>query len=228
MTSFKQIAANRANARRSTGPVTEEGKQRSRCNAVRHGLTAETVIGALEDAEDYEAFEAAITADYDAQSAVERELVLRLASLLWRLRRATTMETGLFEIQADRLSEFKEARQTSSASQEIVYALLGQAERIGLEGSISSGTEVPPGRAQTTGSPVEGSATELARCFLRLANLPNFALDRLSRYEATLWRQAGQILFALDALDRRKPHERRCRFHAGGRRESPPLERDEY
>jgi hypothetical protein len=46
------------------------------------------VIGALEDAEDYKAFEAAIIADYDAQSAVERELVLRLASLLWRLRRA--------------------------------------------------------------------------------------------------------------------------------------------
>ena len=41
------------------------------------------------------------------------------------------------------------------------------------------------------------SATELTRCFLRLANLPNYALDRLSRYEATLWRQAGQILFAL-------------------------------
>ena len=101
MTSFRQIEANRRNARKSTGPITEEGKQRSRCNAVRHGLTAETVIGALEDAEDYKAFEAAIIADYDAQSAVERELVLRLASLLWRLRRATTMETGLFEIQAD-------------------------------------------------------------------------------------------------------------------------------
>jgi hypothetical protein len=51
---------------------------------VRHGLTAETVISALEDAEDYRAFEAAITADYDAQSAVERELVLRLAGVLWR------------------------------------------------------------------------------------------------------------------------------------------------
>ena len=70
-------------------------------NAVRHGLTAEPLMGALEDAEDYKAFEQAVTADYDAQSAVERELVLRLASLLWRLRRATTMETGLFEIQAD-------------------------------------------------------------------------------------------------------------------------------
>ena len=91
MTSFRQIEANRRNARKSTGPTTEEGKERSRCNAVRHGLTAETVIGALEDAEDYKAFEAAIIADYDAQSAVERELVLRLASLLWRLRRATTM-----------------------------------------------------------------------------------------------------------------------------------------
>ena len=76
------------------GPTTDEGKQHSRCNAVRHGLTAETVIGALEDAEDYKAFEAAVIADYDAQSAVESELVLRLASLPWRLRRATTMEIG--------------------------------------------------------------------------------------------------------------------------------------
>jgi hypothetical protein len=74
MTSFKQFEANRRNARKSTGPTSEEGKQRSRCNAVRHGLTAETVIGALEDAEDYKTFEAAIIADYDAQSAVEREL----------------------------------------------------------------------------------------------------------------------------------------------------------
>ena len=70
-----------------------------------------TVIGALEDSEDYKAFEAAVIADYDAQSAVERELVLRLASLLWRLRRATTMETGLLEIQADHLREFRQGRQ---------------------------------------------------------------------------------------------------------------------
>jgi hypothetical protein len=124
MTSFRQIEANRRNARKSTGPTTEEGKQRSRCNAIRHGLTAETVIGALEDAEDYKAFEAAIIADYDAQSAVERELVLRLASLLWRLRRATTMETGLFEIQAEHLRGVKQA--IHPASREVVYALFGR------------------------------------------------------------------------------------------------------
>ena len=82
MASFRQIEANRHNAQFSTGPGTDEGKRRSRQNAVRHGLTAETVIDALEDAEDYAAFEMAVTADHDAQSAVERELVLRLASLL--------------------------------------------------------------------------------------------------------------------------------------------------
>ena len=91
MPSPKQIEANRRNAAKSTGPKTEAGKKHSRRNAVRHGLTAETVIGAPEDAEDYQAFEAVIIADYDARSAVERELVLRLASLLWRLRRATSM-----------------------------------------------------------------------------------------------------------------------------------------
>src|SRR5256714_6052154 len=110
MTTFKQIEASRRNARRSTGPITDEGKLRSRRNAARHGLTAETVIGALEDAEDYKAFEAAVIADNDAQSAVERELVLRLASLLWRIRRATTIETGLFEIQARHLLEFRSKR----------------------------------------------------------------------------------------------------------------------
>jgi hypothetical protein len=113
MTSFRQVEANRRNALKSTGPKTEAGKQQSRCNAVRHGLTAETVIGALEDAEDYQAFEGAIIADYDAQSAVERELVLRLASLLWRLRRATMMETGLFEIQAEHLRGYRLLRSSS-------------------------------------------------------------------------------------------------------------------
>ena len=97
MSSLKQIEANRRNALKSTGPTTPEGKERSRRNALRHGLTAETVIAALEDAEDYQAFEAAVTADYDAETAVERELVLRLASVLWRLRRATGIETALFE-----------------------------------------------------------------------------------------------------------------------------------
>src|ERR1700759_2180457 len=112
MSTLRQIVANRRNALLSTGPVTDEGKRRSRQNAVRHGLTAETVITTLEDTEDYAAFEMAVTADYEAESAGERELVLRLASLLWRLRRATAIETGLFEIQARQLLRFRQGRPT--------------------------------------------------------------------------------------------------------------------
>ncbi|MGO9682083.1 MAG: hypothetical protein ACLPTZ_05730 [Beijerinckiaceae bacterium] len=233
MTSFRQIEANRRNACKSTGPITEEGKQRSRCNAIRHGLTAETVIGALEDAEDYKAFEAAIIADYDAQSAVERELVLRLASLPWRLRRATTMETGLFEIQADHLCEFRKARQVQPASRAVFHAMLGGAEPVTFdrgETTPNTSTELEAVPSATT-RPVETAVdlnADLARCFLRLANLPNFALDRLSRYEATLWRQAGRILFALDALDRRKPQERGRRFRVGNRQDLPADGRDDY
>jgi hypothetical protein len=231
MTSFRQIEANRRNARKSTGPVTEEGKQHSRCNAVRHGLTAGTVIGALEDAEDYKAFEAAIIADYDVQSAVERELVLRLASLLWRLRRATTMETGLLEIQADHLREFGQDRQVDPASREIVHALFARAEPVSFDSashSITNGTETAGNPGPKSIEPAVGPTGDLARCFLRLANLPNFALDRLSRYEATLWRQAGQILFALDALHRRKPQERRRRFRIGSPRDLAADGPDDY
>src|ERR1700752_2079877 len=123
MTSFRQIQANRRNAQLSTGPVTEEGKRRSRQNAVRHGLTAETVIDALEDSEDYAAFEMAVTADYDAQSSVERDFVLRLASLLWRLRRATAIESGLFKIQAKHLLHFRQGRQAHQNRENIIGSL---------------------------------------------------------------------------------------------------------
>jgi hypothetical protein len=75
MTSLRQIAANQRNAVSSTGPNTEEGKRRSRGNAARHGLCAETVIEIVEDVEDYGTFEAAVIADYDAQTAVEGEPV---------------------------------------------------------------------------------------------------------------------------------------------------------
>ena len=126
MTSLRQVEANRRNARLSTGPVTEEGKRRSRQNAVRHGLTAETVIDALEDADDYAAFELAVTSDYDVQTAVERELVLRLASLLWRLRRATAIESGLFKIRRNTCfssgnggTRIKTARKSSTPSTEM-------------------------------------------------------------------------------------------------------------
>ena len=209
MSSFRQIEANRRNARLSTGPVTEEGKRRSRQNALRHGLTAETVIDALEDAEDYAAFEMAVTADYDAQSAVERELVLRLASLLWRLRRATTIESGLFKIQAKHVLQFRQRRKAHEKRQEIIDSAYRNA--LATEEDVQQ-VDDEPGSTLDPGPPstieLADPSDDLTRAFVRLSNLPTYPLDRLSRYEATLWRQACQILFALQCLNRRQPWER--------------------
>jgi hypothetical protein len=211
MSSFRQIEANRRNARLSTGPVTEEGKKKSRQNALRHGLTAETVIDALEDAEDYAAFEMAVTVDYDAQSAVERELVLRLASLLWRLRRATAIESGLFKIQAKHLLQFRQRQQTHQERQKIIDTIYRNAvtteDDMRQDEDVAAASAVDPGPLSTV-QPV-GQADDLTRAFVRLSNLPTYPLDRLSRYEATLWRQAYQVLFTLQCLDGRKVWERR-------------------
>ena len=206
MSSFRQIEANRRNAQLSTGPVTEGVKRRSRQNALRHGLTAETVIDALEDAEDYAAFEMAVTADYDAQSAVERELVLRLASLLWRLRRATAIETGLFKIQARHLLQFRQRRQARQNIIDSMYrdVVVTQDGRLQHEDEPTSGLN--PGSQSATSA--ADQYDDLTRAFVRLSNLPTYPLDRLSRYEATLWRQACQILFTLQCLERRRPCER--------------------
>ena len=203
MTSLKQIEANRLNGRKSTGPITPKGKDRSRCNAVRHGLTAKTVIGALEDAEDYKSFEAAILTDLSPRGALENELVLRLASLLWRLRRALAMETGLFDIQADQMNwSVQKCRLAQSGRGPLepdqvatVPSEEPPQQHFKMEAVSGELVETPPENS--------GHSVDLARCFLRLANLPNFALDRLSRYETMLSRQVAQLLFALEVLHRR-------------------------
>jgi hypothetical protein len=204
MSSFRQIEANRRNAQLSTGPVTEEGKKKARQNAVRHGLTAETVIDALEDAEDYAAFEMAVTADYDAQSAVERELVLRLASLLWRLRRATAIESGLFKIQARQLLRFRQRRRAHQDRQNIIETMYRNAA---VADELRPDQDDLANHSSPSPEAVADQTDKLTHSYIRLSNLTTYPLDRLSRYEATLWRQACQILFTLQCLDRRKPWE---------------------
>jgi len=92
---------------------------------------------------------------------------------------------------------------------------------------VSRATETSPASRLTSAQGKVAPDVELARCFLRLCNLPNYALDRLSRYEAILWRQAGQILVALDNLDRRKPHERMRRFCLSSEQGLKAIQREE-
>jgi hypothetical protein len=190
MSSLKQVEANRRNALKSTGPTTPEGKERSRRNAIRDGLTAETVITSLEDIDDYQTFEAAVTADYDAKTAVERELVLRLASVLWRLRRATSIETGLFESVT--------AEPNKSEPSHSRLCRVGPTDVPEQNQTFVGATRQIDAAAENNRS--LDSKTDIVDRFLGLAALPTFPLDRLSRYEHTLWRQARQIAFTLESL----------------------------
>jgi len=205
MTSFRQIEANRRNAQRSTGPNTEEGKLRSRQNAVRHGLCAETVVETLEDIEDYRGFEAAVIADYDARTAIERELVLRLASLLWRLRRATAIETDLLRIQAEILCERRAARRPGWPSNVPTgfrpsdNSIQASAGVPGDDRHTEANSTLCCKRPGWTPLPIN-SARKLTLSFQRLTNLDSAIFERLSRYEASLARQTLRTIFLLRAV----------------------------
>ena len=180
MTTLKQIEANRRNAQNSTGPRTEAGKERASRNAVRHGLTAETVIEPLEDDEDYQAFEEAVSAGFDAETTVERELILRLASLLWRLRRATSIETCLFQIGSTSAGEHEQCppgtglrSQTTNAwfglfSHRLTHCQIERNARIVTQRGIFPVTIAPTGR--------------------RLRSTRNYCLPSVSWARGSQWR----------------------------------------
>ena len=96
MTSRKQIAANRRNARKSTGPRTARGKAIARLNGLKHGLSARIIVLPHEDQRAFERQRGELFERLGPDGALEGELVERLAQLLWRLARAPLAEAAVF------------------------------------------------------------------------------------------------------------------------------------
>jgi hypothetical protein len=118
---------------------------------------------------------------------------------LWRIRRATSIETGLLRIQAEILRARCHAPRNSSNGSGEDYRTNG-VEQKSEELAVSSDDAVSAWR-------------ELTYCFLRLANLDNGAFDRIGRYEVHLWRQIAQTLFALQTIQTLLGYRRRSRCH---------------
>ena len=97
MSSVKQVTANQANAKLSTGPKTEGGKRKSRMNAVKHGLSAQTIVVGDEDPADFEALRENLEQDFQPETYLERELVQRLAIYTLRLRRIPAFEAAYMQ-----------------------------------------------------------------------------------------------------------------------------------
>jgi hypothetical protein len=207
---------------RPNEPVEEDGsnlvgidpqgkRRRSRRRAWLEGLADQTVIQVLEDVRSYRAFERTLVGSVDPRSVIELALVHRLASLLWRLRRACAIETGLFEMQGELLSA---RRQDPSSGPSQAGALPTVTVANGhSKGPGPNGRDDPPISDQdnalsTTMRAAPGrwsKSRTIAQCFLRLSNLDPTLLDRVGGYEARLWRQAAQTIWTLEAMRQPPP-----------------------
>jgi hypothetical protein len=92
MSTFKQIRANRRNAKKSTGPKTSAGKAKSRFNGLVHGLRSESGFIPGEDPQEFEQDLARLFAAWKPQDQIERSLLEQIASHQWKLARLDRAE----------------------------------------------------------------------------------------------------------------------------------------
>lgn len=92
MASEKQIAANRRNATKSTGPRTSGGKAASSRNALKHGVLSKQALSEYEDIQTFQTLLAKLVEELEPVSVIECTLVERIAILLWREKRLAETE----------------------------------------------------------------------------------------------------------------------------------------
>src|SRR4051812_8598609 len=90
--SAARLAANRANAQRSTGPRTEQGKMRSKFNGLIHGCSAHEVLLPGEDPEPLQQRLDAWLDDLGARTAPERYFATQAVHASWKLDRCRRAE----------------------------------------------------------------------------------------------------------------------------------------
>src|SRR5207253_4282063 len=87
-TATDRAKTSRRNGSKSSGPKTPEGKNRSKFNALKHGLSAKTIVPPGEDADAFQGRIEAWTVDLAPRDDVEQVLVERAATVSWQLERA--------------------------------------------------------------------------------------------------------------------------------------------
>ncbi len=100
MPTEKQIEANRVNAQKSTGPRTEAGRNTSRLNAVKHGLTGHLDVMTDDERHARDTFMAGIIDSLKPADALERQLAHSIADGYWRINRASAIENNFFAADA--------------------------------------------------------------------------------------------------------------------------------
>jgi len=106
--SLAKVESNRANALKSTGPRTVDGKNTARWNALKHGLLSKAVVlregEGKEDEKEFKELLLSLQETYSPEGTMEEILVERIAVGYWRLRRAIRFETGMLREDLDCIS----------------------------------------------------------------------------------------------------------------------------
>jgi hypothetical protein len=95
MSSAAQVTANLANAQHSSGPRTETGKAASSQNALKHGLTAKTILLPGEDEAAYRKMCEGMIESFEPTYEPEKELLQLLCDTQWRLQRCGRIEAAI-------------------------------------------------------------------------------------------------------------------------------------
>jgi len=95
MSSEWKAARNRENAKKSSSPNTVEGRNVARRNALKHGLTAETLVALGEDAEAFRRMAYAHRAVFRPRNDVELEFARTFSLAAWRRQRCVSIETAM-------------------------------------------------------------------------------------------------------------------------------------
>jgi hypothetical protein len=95
-----QLEANRNNAKKSTGPISIEGKKRSSANSWKHGLTGATALLPSDNRDAYEEYVAGIVDSLHPGSLLEHEICRDVADAHWRLRRVRSVESKMLTLPA--------------------------------------------------------------------------------------------------------------------------------
>ncbi len=157
----ERLAANRANALRSTGPRTPEGKAIARRNGLKHGLTGEGVALPNEDAAEVERRFARFEAEMGPKTELGQVLALRAATLAVRLERCYRYEAARLSLAVDAaLKVYNDARMTE------VEHLLDEIEKDPITGARR--LQATPEGVEHTIRGWQALADDLARTDVRL------------------------------------------------------------
>ncbi len=105
MTTKKKTQANRNNAKHSTGPRTDKGKQICSQNALKHGLRSKHPVLPGEDPIEYQHKLDQLRADIRPLNALEDDLVEQIADTSWRLKRLSRIEAAIERFRIDKAQD---------------------------------------------------------------------------------------------------------------------------